>query len=147
MLTHLIHLWHCIKQCISIRTCLRHSPFWNQYKSKNQNKFIWPFKDEKRPNPRTTTPDKKPLFSLVTLMIVAGEMICFVVWKQGAISGAQLGWKLRKKGPVKQFINVYYDAMRLRPFWNHVMASWYNVSCGVTCGIVSSRTDWYSEGS
>ena len=90
----------------TVHVCLIYveSPFCEiSINLKNQNKFIWPNKDENRPNPRTMTPEKKKkkkknLFPLVTLA-VAGETICFVVGNRGLSSGAQLGWKLSEKGP------------------------------------------------
>ena len=44
-------------------------------------------------------------------LTVAGEKICFVVGNRG------LSWgeNLVKRGQT----NVYYNAMRISPFWNH----------------------------
>ena len=49
-------------------------------------------KNESRPNPRTTTPEKTPS----SLVLVAGDMICFVVKSE----------KLNEKGSVKQTMSV-----------------------------------------
>ena len=53
-------------------------------------------------------------------LTVAGETICFVVGNRGLSSGLSLGEILVKRGQT----NVYYDAMRISPFWNHDMPSW-----------------------
>ena len=52
--------------------------------------------NENRPNPRTATPEEA-LFSLV---IVAGDMICFVVGNKLGSAGVSI--KLSEKGSVKQ---------------------------------------------
>ena len=53
--------------------------------------------NENRPNPRTATPEDKTLFSLV---IVAGDMICFVVGNKLGSAGVSI--KPSEKGSVKQ---------------------------------------------
>ena len=54
--------------------------------------------NENRPNPRTATPEEKR--ALFSLMIVAGDMICFVV--ENKLGSAGVSIKLSEKGSVKQ---------------------------------------------